>query len=109
MSYASRLAVHNANYDKVLYYLDKMLSESDKYCRCNRCRMDVIALALNTLPPHYFVDPTHAHGLDLGSPWVLIEMAVREAVERVLSHPNHSKDKEDYKDGVIFDMPLPTE
>ena len=90
-----RLRIENANYEKVAYYIDKMMSESDVYCRCIRCRMDVAALALNTLPPHYYVVPTHMHDTDFGSPWILIEMACREAMERIHKFPNHRHDADD--------------
>ena|GEM_PF-2023839 len=85
----SKNKVTNANIDKVFYFIDKFLSESDCFCPCHRCRIDAAALALNTLPPHYFVDPNHSKSSDLGSPWILIEMAVREAMERVLKYPHH--------------------
>ena len=65
------------------------VAEDGKYCRCHRCRLDVTALALNTLPPHYFVNPGHSQFQDLGSPWILIEVAVHEAMEKVLRYPHH--------------------
>jgi len=83
------LKIENANYEKVTYYIDKMLAESDSFCRCVRCRVDAAALALNTLPPHYYVIPSHANENDLGSPWILIEMAAREALARIRQYPNH--------------------
>jgi competence protein ComFB len=89
MSILQRHNVENANLDRVAYYIDKILAEEGKYCRCNRCRMDVTALALNTLPPHYFVNPGHSQFQDLGSPWILIEVAVHEAMEKVLRSPHH--------------------
>jgi len=92
MNAYSGYRVENANCEKVLYYIDKMLSENDAYCRCNRCRMDAASVALNTLPPHYYVTPSHMNDKDMGSPWILIELAVREAMERVLLFPNHSHD-----------------
>ena len=82
--------IENANFDKVVYYIDKMLSESARYCRCNRCRQDAAALALNTLPPHYYITTSQTNGDELGSPWVLIEVAAREALEKVSLTPHHS-------------------
>jgi len=86
----TRFKVHNANYDKVSYFIEKLLSESEHYCGCLRCRMDTAALALNTLPPHYFVDPTNLTSSEIGSPWILIELAVKEALERVRENPHHT-------------------
>ena len=91
--------IENANYDKVLYFIDKVLSESDRYCTCQQCRLDAAALALNTLPPHYFVKmdgPGRAE--ELGSPWILIEMAVRESMARISVFPHHKPDEPKYPD-----------
>lgn len=98
----NKFKVVNANYDKVLYYIDKMLSENDRYCRCPHCRMDAAALALNTLPPHYFVDGGYRENKDLGSPWLLIEVAAREAMEKIFYSPNHPP-----KESEMTDNPLP--
>lgn len=89
MGYPPKPKIQNANYDKVWYYIDKMLAETDLPCGCMRCRLDAVALALNTLPPHYFVDLGDDSEKELGSPWILIEMAAREAMEKVRKNPNH--------------------
>ncbi len=34
---------------------DEMLKKDPAFCRCSRCHLDVVALALNTLPPRYVV------------------------------------------------------
>ena len=94
MNVFQRHKVENANYQKVSYYVDKLLSENGKYCGCSRCRLDATALALNTLPPHYFVNPSHAQSQDLGSPWILIEVAVHEAMEKVNTYPHHAAEYE---------------
>jgi competence protein ComFB len=87
--------VQNANSEKVNFYLDKMLSEVPGYCGCSRCRMDSAALALNTLPPHYYVNPEQVKAQDLGSPWLLIDVAVREAMDKVRKFPHHAiKDRD---------------
>ncbi|MGB9679460.1 MAG: late competence development ComFB family protein [Thermoanaerobacteraceae bacterium] len=40
--------------DAVDEMLDKVLKDMD-VCKCDRCRMDIKALALNNLPPKYVV------------------------------------------------------
>jgi len=104
MGLFSNLIVINANYDKVLYYIDKMMSENDRFCTCARCKQDALALALNTLPPHYFVDADLKETTDLGSPWILIEVAAREALERVNMFPHHNTKGRESLDG-LSDMP----
>jgi len=82
--------VENANHDKVMFYIDKTLSETSKYCHCHRCRLDAAAMALNTLPPHYYVSAPNNNTRELGSPWILIEVAVREAMDAVRISPRHT-------------------
>ena len=47
---------HLRNYteDAVQVYVDKWYPTSD-ICQCENCRLDVTALMLNNLPPHYVV------------------------------------------------------
>lgn len=86
------LMVKNANYERVLSVMDRYLKEkySDACC-CPRCLNDIAALALNYLPPHYYVELIE--GREIGSPWVMIETAVVEAIDRVMENPNHPPDK----------------
>jgi hypothetical protein len=80
--------VRNANYERVVAVLDKLLKERDSdVSDCQRCRDDIAAIALNYLPPHYYVDVEE--GKEIGSPWVMIETAVIEAIDRVIEKPNH--------------------
>ena len=78
----------NANYQKVMSVLDRF-EKDDRYrsCRCQRCRNDVAALALNYLPPQYYVDA--GSGGEIGSPLMMVESAVHEAIETVGNNPRH--------------------
>ena len=80
--------VVNANYERVLAVMDKVLA--DRYqniCTCQRCMSDIAAIALNYLPPHYFAGGGEVK--DFGSPWVMVETAVTEAIDRVTENPKH--------------------
>lgn len=48
--------MHLKNYmeDAVEQMMDRVLKDLD-VCKCDRCRMDIKALALNNLPPKYVV------------------------------------------------------
>ncbi len=82
--------VRNANYERVVAVMDKFLKERYKnVCSCPRCVNDIAAIALNFLPPHYYVD--HDSNTEIGSPWVMVETAVVEAIDRVVESPNHSE------------------
>lgn len=80
----------NANYQKVLSVLERFVKDN-RYavCRCEKCISDMTALALNYLPPHYYVDESRAS--NIGSPLVMVESAVIEAMETVGKNPRHQK------------------
>lgn len=83
-------SVTNANYERVLAVMDKFLTERyQDACACPRCMSDIAAIALNYLPPHYIVDTKD--GKEIGSPWVMVETAVTEAIDRVMENPNHPR------------------
>ena len=83
--------VKNANYERVISVMDKYLKERYRnVCSCPRCVNDIAALALNYLPPHYYVHADHGkENKEIGSPWVMVETAVVEAIDRVSENPNH--------------------
>lgn len=41
--------------DFVWSYLDKVLSKYPEVCQCDICKHDIVAIALNNLPPKYVV------------------------------------------------------
>jgi competence protein ComFB len=80
--------VKNANYERVVAVMEKFLGERyNGVCSCPRCLNDIVAIALNYLPPHYYVDIQEEK--EIGSPWVMVETAVVEAIDRVSENPNH--------------------
>ena len=82
--------VRNANYQRVMAVIEQVLREESRdLCSCQRCMNDVAALALNYLPPHYYVEQDGKR--ELGSPWLMVETAVREAIERVKELPHHHR------------------
>ena len=84
--------VVNANYERVISVINRFLTDRNlDTCSCPRCMSDIAAIALNYLPPHYIVD--NNDGTDFGSPWVMVETAVSEAIDRVMEHPNHPRPK----------------
>ncbi len=86
----SRCNVINANYERVVMVMDRVLQgRSRDFCGCPRCISDIAAIALNYLPPHYIVEPDGRK--ECGSPWVMVETAVSEAIDKVLENPNHKR------------------
>ena len=55
------LELHNIVEDRVISMVDIMFNElsqkdtEQKFCTCNKCKMDVICYALNRLAPHYIL------------------------------------------------------
>lgn len=84
--------VINANHERVVAVVDKFLLDRYRHiCTCPRCMCDIVAIALNYLPPHYIVETET--GKEFGSPWVMVESAVAEAIDRVTENPNHPRTK----------------
>ncbi len=82
--------IRNANYERVIAVMDKFLKERyQNVCSCPRCVNDIAAIALNFLPPHYYVAKEKEENIEIGSPWVMVETAVVEAIDRVMENPSH--------------------
>ncbi|OIQ59304.1 late competence development protein ComFB [Moorella thermoacetica] len=52
---ARELFLKNYMEDCVWEMLDQVLERDPEACRCDTCRHDIVALALNQLPPRYVV------------------------------------------------------
>jgi hypothetical protein len=81
--------VTNANYERVVSTINRFLADGAyEVCCCSRCVSDIAAIALNNLAPHYYVDSETDK--EAGSPMMIVEAAVVEAIERVQEQPNHA-------------------
>lgn len=49
------LELHNYIEKVVSDVLEDLLSRRNDICKCERCRLDIMAIALNNLPPQYYV------------------------------------------------------
>ena len=76
--------------------LDTVLAEFPDACRCERCRLDMMAHALNNLPPRYVVaerglthfrleETTAQFGSD-------VLYAISSAVRLIAMRPRHAKE-----------------
>ncbi len=77
------------------YYVKKMVEEvlasNENYCRCQKCVVDYVALALNNLPAMYKV-MSLGQMLDVNEKENLEESIRKEvmtAIEKVNSNPTH--------------------
>lgn len=81
------------------YMEDIVAKVTDKYrremeiCQCEKCRLDIMALALNELPPAYFVTQIGEIFAAIDSTYVQnqvdAEIAVLKAIEMVRQKPKH--------------------
>ena len=73
--------------------LDEIMSYRDDVCKCERCRMDTKALALNHLPPKYVVTDMgyiYTKINELESQFKAdITVAVTNAIKIIRKNPRH--------------------
>ena len=73
--------------------LDTLLQQKPEICGCDRCRLDITALALNLLPPRYVVSATGEvfTNLDLDTTqWQAnVLVAILRAFDIVRTKPRH--------------------
>ncbi|MDL2288788.1 late competence development ComFB family protein [Oscillospiraceae bacterium OttesenSCG-928-F05] len=87
--------LHNIKEDFVEKALEDILANYD-CCKCTKCQMDMMALALNKLRPHYVVTQqgqamtTNMYLSTHGQAEILSETV--KAVEFVSKNPRHVKD-----------------
>lgn len=78
--------------DVVFKYLDSIIASTD-CCRCQRCRMDIAAYALNQLPSKYVVTrkgEVYSKLLELQQQFETdVIIAIVKAIEVVKKNPRH--------------------
>lgn len=84
--------MHNLIEDMVLETVNELLKK-EGVCDCEQCKLDVAAIALNSLPPRYVVTAkgasyAKADMLDLQK-YIDIIGAVTKAIKLVKEHPRH--------------------
>ncbi len=84
--------MHNLLEDMVLDTVNELL-QKEGVCSCEQCKLDVAAIALNSLPPRYVVTAkgasyAKADMLDMQK-YIDIIGAVTKAIKLVKEHPRH--------------------
>jgi competence protein ComFB len=88
----------NFSEDMVKIALEEYLPKANIPCKCERCQADIMAFALNRLPPRYFVSLkgeviTHfASQMVPDKARVLAEVV--SAAQIVATYPSHSNENE---------------
>jgi hypothetical protein len=82
-----RYSLSDANVGRVMTVAEHYLRDCASPCSSGEaCRTAVVVTALNSLPTHYYVDAFRQD--TAGSPWVLVEQAVADAVEQTCCRPD---------------------
>ena len=87
------MQLKNITQDIVFEKLDEMLPNITKICTCERCRYDIMAIALNNLPPRYVVTDrgaifSRASSLDVQIAADTVS-ELTKAIEQVKKDPRH--------------------
>ena len=87
--------LENLQEDQILSVLRRQLkevAEQPGVCTCTRCFVDMMAIALNAVPPRYVADRFNKFGDTLDEEAKVseqLEGAVRLAINRVAGRPHH--------------------
>lgn len=79
----------------VLQKIDSVIARYPDCCKCEQCRLDIVALALNNLPPRYV--STHKGDIFVriqemeGKNDVDVIQAIAKAIEIVGKNPRHEQ------------------
>ncbi len=87
------MEIHNYMEDAVKNILDEILAERQDLCKCEKCRLDMMAWALNRLPPKYVVTHkgrvyTKLQEINLQFKTDIIRESAK-AVEHIKNNPQH--------------------
>lgn len=87
------MELYNLMEDEVLNAIDKILSKMDSICKCEKCRLDIGAIALNGLSPKYVVTEKgylYAKANNMSPQFNTdVTTAVTKAIEIVSKNPRH--------------------
>lgn len=85
--------LHNYMEDVVFENLEKLLSERDDLCKCDRCKLDIAAMTLNHVTAKYVVTQKgsiYTRLAELGLQFRAdIIRELTKAIEIVRKNPNH--------------------
>ena len=92
----------NVMEELVFEKLDELMEKLGS-CKCDNCRMDSAAFALNHLPPKYVVSDrgeliSRSTVMDKGQSEMDVTMAIISGVNKVMERPRHNDRKREEKE-----------
>lgn len=90
-----RLKLHNLLEEEVIYTINKIIEDIGCTRSCDKCKLDIAALALNSLPPKYVVtEKGVVYGKIRNMNYQFntdVTLAVTKAMDIVSKNPHHSE------------------
>jgi competence protein ComFB len=87
------MELKNCMEELVMQKLDVVINANPNVCNCQRCRYDIAALALNSLPTHYVATETGETYAKIKSMdqqfHVDVVSAITQAIKTVKTKPHH--------------------
>lgn len=81
--------IHNINEKRVWNLLIKLVEEDDTICTCRDCILDIVAITLNNIPPHYQInEENYSEAYKKISEEEIYEQ-LQIAAKIVKTHPHH--------------------
>jgi len=86
------------NYTEIMVddLMERILSNEVTVCKCDKCRLDIKAIALNLLPTKYVVTETGEIYKKIEEMGVQMQVdittAIVEAIDQVVKNPRHGDD-----------------
>jgi len=85
--------LHNYTETVVREVLNEILVKREDLCKCQKCRLDIMAIALNHLPPHYYVSDRGEVFSKLQASYVetraMVTAEITKAIMQVEKQPHH--------------------
>lgn len=88
--------LRNRSADMVFERIETILDESDDFCLCEECVLDLLAYTLNHVTPLYgtsLLGPLHPKPEKEKKIQIEIDLAINAGVKKITRHPHHEVSK----------------
>jgi competence protein ComFB len=84
----------NKSAEMVMERLESILEETENFCKCEECVLDLIAYTLNHVTPLYrtsLLGPLHPKKEKIKKVEVEIDLAIKAGIKKIRMHPHHGE------------------
>ena len=85
-------SIRNETAELVYDRVEKLLQETESFCSCETCVLDLVAFALNRVTPRYstsFLGDLHPDRVKEKKLQVEIDLALHAGLKQLREHPHH--------------------